>query len=168
MLQQDEYVVYGRSGVCRVEGIEQIDGQKYYCLYSFHQNCHIKTPINGTKPVRKVISEEEANALIDLIPAIRAMPLNDCSTQELVEKYRAYLSSQNCRDLIELTMSIYSKKREAQNLKKKLNSTDEAFLKEGESLLFGEMSVALGIPYDEVKAYIRKRVSKQQEKLVAD
>ena len=68
MFQENEYVVYGRIGVCMVEGVEQEEGQDYYCLRSLHQNCQIKTPVNGTVPIRKVMTREEAEALIDSIP----------------------------------------------------------------------------------------------------
>ena len=35
---------------------------------------------------------------------------------------------------------------------------DERYMKQAEHLLHGEFSAALGIPYDEVPAYIAKRV----------
>ncbi len=168
MFQPNEYVVYGRSGVCLVEGIEQIGGKDYYCLRALHQNCIIKAPINGKTPIRRVITKEQADALIDSIPSIEAKPVNTNNTHELIEKYRAAVSLQDCHALAELTMSIYAKRKVIQQAKKKLNSTDEAYWKEGEGLLFGELSIALGIPFDEVQSYIRKRVSKQKGKADAD
>ncbi len=163
MFQTNEYVVFGRYGVCLVEGIEQIDGRDYYCLRTLYQNCLIKTPLSGKTPVRKVISKEQADRLIDMIPTIKAKPLNCSHTKELNEKYRSSASSQDCRDLIELIMSIYAKKQELQKARKKLSSADEAYWKEGEGRFFGELSIALGIPYDEVQSYIHSRLSGQQE-----
>lgn len=163
MVQAKEYVVYGRTGICLLEGTEQINGQDYYCLRSLYQDCRIKTPVNGKIPIRKVISREQANALIDMIPTISAEPINGSNTRELNEKYKELVSSQDCRDLIELTMSIYAKRREAQKAKKKLNGTDEAYWKRAEGMLFGELAIALDIPYDEVKSYIRNRLAKQTE-----
>lgn len=158
MFQPNDYVVYGRSGVCRVEEVRSVDGQDCYLLRSIHQNCRITTPVNGKNAIRPVMSKEEADALIDTIPAIRAEPLNGGNMRELSERYRASLLAQDSRELIGLTMSIYAKKQAAQRAKKKLNSVDTAFLKEGEGLLFGELSVALGIPFDEVRGYIKNRV----------
>lgn len=158
MFQPNDYVVYGRSGVCRVDGVECCDGRDFYSLHSLYQNCRIKAPVDGKLPIRPVISKDEANALIDGIPSIQAKPVKCKNPRELNEKYRAAVLSQNCRDLIELTMSIYAKKQEARQEKKKINSIDEAFMKEGEALLFGELSVALGIPVDQVQPYIKQRV----------
>ncbi len=165
MFQPNEYVVYGRLGVCRVEGIEQVDGRDYYCLRTLYQNCAIKTPVNGKIPVRRVISREQADALIDRIPSMRAEPINTGNARELSDSYRSAVLTQECKDLLELVMSIYAKKRSIQKAKKKLNSTDESYFKEGEKLLYGELAVALGIPYGEVQSYIRNRVkSVQKEK----
>ena len=158
MFQPNDYVVYGRSGVCVLEGTEQIGGQDFYCLRSLHQNCRIKTPVNGENPIRPVLSKDEANALIDRIPSIRTQALSAGNYRDLREKYREFILSQRCEELIELTMTIYARKQDAERAKKKLSSTDQAFLKEGEGLFFGELSVALGIPFDEVQPYIKNRL----------
>lgn len=158
MFQENEYVVYGRIGVCMVEGVEQEEGQDYYCLRSLHQNCQIKTPVNGTVPIRKVMTREEAEALIDSIPIIQVEKLKNTSTKELHDQCKALISSQDSVALIALTMSLYEKKQKDQKINKKLSSTEEMFLKEGESLLFGELSVALGIPFNGVPKYVRNRV----------
>lgn len=158
MFQPNDYVVYGRSGVCVVEGTERIGGQDFYCLRSLYQGCRIKTPVNGKNPIRPVISKAEADALIDRIPSMETRTVSAGNTRDLSAKYRASILSQECEELIELTMTIYAKKQEAQRAKKKLSATDQAFLKEGEGLLFGELSVALGIPFDEVQHYIKNRL----------
>lgn len=163
MFQPDEYVVYGRSGVCVVEGVEHVNGQDFYRLRSIYQNCQITTPVNGKNPIRSVMSRDEANALIDRIPTMETRSISGFSTRELSEQYRALVTSQEREKLVELTMSIYAKKRAAEMTKKKLSSTDQAFLKEGEGLLFGELSVALGIPFNEVQAYIRTRLKNREQ-----
>lgn len=89
--------------------------------------------------------------------------VNAGNTRDLSEKYRESILSQECGELVELTMTIYAKKQEAQRVKKKLSATDQAFLKEGEGLLFGELSVALGIPFDEVQAYIKNRLKSNRQ-----
>ena len=158
MFQPKEYVVYGRSGVCVVEGVERIGGKEFYCLRSLYQNCQIKTPVNGKTPVRPVLTREQANALIDKIPAMEMWKAESGSSREMGDKYRAAILSQTCEDLVGLTMTIYAKKQAALGSKKKISSTDLAFLKEGEGLLFGELAVALGIPFEEVQPYIKSRV----------
>ncbi len=159
MFQPNAYVVYGRSGVCLVEGVTQVNGQNYYCLRTLHNNCYIQTPVNGIIPIRSVISKEEAEAIIAHIPSIQVKPVNCSSTREMNALYRASVSSQNCLDLIKLTMSIYAKKRDMQKVKKKLTGFEAVCMKECEGRLFGELSIALSIPFDEVQSYIRNRLS---------
>lgn len=45
---------------------------------------------------------------------------------------------------------------ESQN--RRLGMVDERFMKQAERLLYGEFSVALDLPYDEVQPYIARRV----------
>ena len=109
MFQPNEYVVYGRLGVGRVEEIEQVDGRDYYCLRMLYQNCVIKTPVNGKIPVRRVISREQADALIDQIPSMRAEPINTSNTRELSDSYRSAVLTQECKDLLEILNSHLSR-----------------------------------------------------------
>ena len=111
MFQPNDYVIYGRSGVCVVEGTEQIGGQDFYCLRSLYQDCHIKTPVNGKSPIRPVISKDEANALIDRIPSMEKRKMNASNSRDLSEMYRASILSQECAELVELTMTIYAKNK---------------------------------------------------------
>ena len=120
MFQPNEYVVYGRLGVCQVEEIDKVNGRDYYCLRSLYQDCFIKTPVDGKIPVRRVISREEADALIDRIPSIQAKPINNSNVRELSESYRSSILTQECQELLELIMSIYAKKHAIQKAKKKL------------------------------------------------
>ena len=77
MFQIGEYVTYGRTGVCQVEGIEDIDGKDYYCLRSIYEQCRIKAPVDGKIPIRRVLTKSQANALIDGIPDVLAKPVNN-------------------------------------------------------------------------------------------
>lgn len=62
-------------------------------------------------------------------------------------------------NMIEMTMSIHQKKREAEAHKKKLGAVDERFMKEAEELIFGEFAAALDIPRSEIQGYIENRVN---------
>ncbi len=162
MFQPGDLIVYGRTGVCRVEEIENWKGQDYYVLTPLYQNCSIKTPVNGKVFMRPVISRQEADALIDAIPTIEAKPCEGKALRELTEHYQTYLSSHDCRDLVELTRSLYAKKRAAEREERKFGVVDERFMKEGEALLFGELAAALDIPSEEVPGYIDRRLKAVQ------
>ena len=57
-------------------------------------------------------------------------------------------------------MSIYAKRQQAEAQKRRLGMVDERFMKQAEKMLYGEFSVALGIPYEEVQPYIARRLEK--------
>ena len=79
MFQPGELLVCGPPGVCRVEEITAPDftradrGRRYYLLRPLHQDGVIYAPVDSGKvAIRPVISREEAETLIDLIPSVRA------------------------------------------------------------------------------------------------
>ena len=160
MFQTGDFVVYGRTGVCRVEGIQQGEkGMEYYALTPLYQNCWILAPVNGKVFMRSIISREEAQALIDALPTFEAKAYESKGVRELTEHYQTAIATHDCGELFRLNMSIYAKKKTAQREKKKFGAIDERFMKEGEALLYGELAAALDIPIDEVQSYIAQRLS---------
>lgn len=166
MYHTGELVVYGTTGVCRVEGVTQPEtpgaerGRLYYVLKPLQQDGVIYTPAENSKvPMRPVISAQEAEALIDLIPTIEAEAVYSPTLQALAQHYQDVLRSGGCEEVLRLTMSIYSKQQAAQARKKRLGLVDERYRKQAERLLHGELAAALGIPFEEVQPYIARRVA---------
>lgn len=166
MFQPGELVVYHTTGVCRVEAITKPNlsgadrNKQYYQLKPLHQDGVIYTPVDNPRvSIRPVISRQEAEALIDLIPDLQVEVCRAPTLQALAQHYQEAVHSNNCRDLIEMMMSIYAKRQEAEAQKRHLGLVDERFMKQAERLLHGELSAALGIPFDEVPAYIAARVA---------
>lgn len=165
MYQQGDLILYGRTGVCRVEDITDVrergasEVQKYYVLRPLYQSCNITTPVeNGRVFTRPIISREEAEQVIGAIPEITPEPYHNRNLNQLREYYRSCMETYNCLDLIKMTMSLYAKKREAEEQKRKFGAVDERFMKEAEELLFGELAAALGIERDEVRGYISEKL----------
>lgn len=173
MYQVGDLIVYGNAGVCSVAEITTLDSpwaekdQLYYILKPLYENCVISTPVNNSKVFsRPTISKEEADRLIDMIPSIDVQPYHHRTTQELVQHYESYLATHSCRDLIELTMSLYAKKHDSGDQKGKFGVIDQKFMKRAEDMLFGELAVALGIAKDEVQGYINARLAEQGQEIV--
>lgn len=78
--------------------------------------------------------------------------------QELSEHYRSILGTHSTVDLVEIIKSVYHKKKEAAAAGRRVSQLDDRYMKLAEELLHGELSVALEIPRDEVREYIRQRV----------
>lgn len=166
LFKTGDLIVYGQTGVCEVTDIceKQLtaggEKRRYYKLRPLYsQNSVIFTPIDNQKVfMRSIISKEDAERLIDLIPEIKASPFNRNTQRDITEHYEEMLKSHSCRALIELTMSIYQKKCEAAEKKRKIGSIDERFMKRAEDLLFGELAAALKIEPESVQSYISSRI----------
>lgn len=168
MFQPGELLVYGTTGVCRVEGVATPNltraewGRQYYLLKPLYQDGVIYTPLDsGERMMRPVMSAEDARALIAQIPTIRPEAFRERTLQLLSQRYQTLLQSGNGRDLLELTMSVYQKRRQAEKQNRRLGMVDEKYGRQAERLLFGELAVALDIPVDQVPAYISARMKEQ-------
>lgn len=166
MYKTGDLIIYGGNGVCRVMDITErsMTGtdheQLYYVLMPLYQNCTIYVPTNNTKVfMRPIISKEEAEQLIDKIPTIRAEAYHSPVVSKLSGHYNALLETNECSDLLELCMSLHTKKQAAEQEKRKFGAMDEKFMKRAEDRLFGELAAALDIDREDVEGYITDRIS---------
>lgn len=85
MFKVDDYIMYGRTGVCKVVDITNekfINGEerKYYVLSPIHNNNNtiIKIPLDNTKvPMRKIISKEDVTSLINDMSNMEELWIDD-------------------------------------------------------------------------------------------
>ena len=154
MFAKGTKIMYGNTGVCEVMDYATPDlpgmprGTKYYVLRPLFQSGTIYCPVEQPK----------AEELVALIPTISVEPFHTGRLQELSEHYRSIIGTHSTTDLVEIIKSVYSKKREAEAAGRRVSQMDDRYMKLAEELLHGELSVALEIPKDEVREYIRQRV----------
>lgn len=170
MYQVGELVLYGSTGVCRIEAIKKQpfpptgEQRLYYVFKPLYEDCVISAPVDSDKVfIRPIISKAEAEEMIHDIPHIQAQVYHSRVSRELSEHYETILKSHDCRSLLELTMSIHAKKQDLLSKKRKFGAVDERFLKRAEDLLFGELAAALSIPRQEVQTYIAESVESLQD-----
>lgn len=159
-----DIIIYSCEGVCRIESIEKLDvsgidsDKLYYNLSPVFHMGNIFVPVDTKMYMRPVIKHEEVHSLINLIPMIKTSVMASQSRRMLEENYNKYIQTHDCLDLIKLLKSIDQKASEAAKEKKKLGAIDERFKKKAEELLFGEFSVVLNIPREDVRSYIAAKV----------
>ena len=169
MFDIGDLVVYGSTGVCRVEGCTtpaecstlkgMEESRKYYVLSPVYKSGVIYAPAENPKiSIRAVISADEANRLIDSMPSIDAEAFHSTKAQELKAHYQNASNTHKCADLVKLSMSIYAKKQYAVQQNRKFGQVDEHYMKQTEEMLYGEFATALGIEKDAVPAYIENRL----------
>ena len=165
MYQQGDLIVYGNTGVCRVEAVGHPQGISgipedtlYYTLAPLYSAGVIYAPLDTPVLMRPVLTREAAEKLISQIPSIRE---DECCIRDpkfLSEHYRGFFESCSCEDLLQLIKTLYSKNRDSLSNGRKPGQMDQRFMKRAEELLHGELAVALGIPAEEVADYISRQV----------
>lgn len=165
-----QLVLYGRTGVCRVEEICErvLPGDKtphsFYTLQPLYQSCKVNIPVDNTKVfIRPIISAEEALLLIKRLPELEAAPYHNRNLNQLREHYRSCIESYSCEELALMTISIWRKRKECEASKRKLGAVDERFMHEAEGLLFGELAAALNMDKDSMPQFIRNVIAGKEE-----
>jgi len=167
MFEKGEYVVYGSKGVCQIEDISQIDipgvdrNRLYYIMRPVHNsNGTVYLPIDSTKAViRRVMSKEEACQLIDEIPQIEELSVPDEKRREL--SYKEAMKTCSVRSWVSIIKTLYFRKTERLAAGKKITALDERYMKAAEHELYGELSLVLGMPQNEVETYIHDHIEKK-------
>lgn len=160
MYKIGELVLYGGTGVCRVTEIKLQpfpggEEQLYYVMQPLYKPCVISVPVDSRKVfIRPIITRDEVERLIKLIPTLNCPAFHCRASRELTEHYDALMKHHDCQDWMELSISIRTKKEALLRQKRKFGSVDERFLKQAEDMLFGEFAAALEIPKEQVRGYI--------------
>ena len=161
MFEAGSLIVYGSSGICRVEGASMKPqpggGQAmYYTLTPLFGSGTVYTPVETRVFMRRVISGEEARELVRRMPQIEPDACEGTDQRTLTEHYRGLLHTYQCESLVKIIKGVYLKSKQAVARGKKLGKTDQQFMKRAEELLCEELSLALYIPKDQVKDHILK------------
>ena len=160
MFETGEYVVYGRTGICQVTGVTtmRVDGSSgeklYYVLRPGGEtDGKIFTPVEGGKQVlRGIITREEAERLIDEIPSIETLSIENEKFRE--DSYKKCIRTCECRDLLRIIKTIYLRKRARKEAGRKETAVDARYFRIAEDHLYGELAVALDMSRENVESYI--------------
>lgn len=162
-LEKGAHVVYGGYGVCLVEDIRPMDlchsGQlaPYFVLRQEDAfNSTLYVPVENSQlcqRLRRVLTKGEIHELLLESKGHQLAWPPDRQTR--AERFQGILQRGVQEELILMIRCIYLKKGELQARGKKLPDADLRVLKRAERLVEGEFSYTLGIPRDQVSAYIR-------------
>lgn len=165
VFEKGEYVVSHNKGVCTVEDITTLDisgidkEREYYILKPIYINgSTVYMPVDtADSSLRKVLSREEADRLIQQIPEI---PLINISNDKLLEQeYRGCMNANDCTEWIRVIKTIYLRKKKRIAAGRKVTALDAKYSRLAEDSLYGELAVALQMPKGEVEDYIVKAMN---------
>ena len=164
MFEIGEYIVYGSKGVCLVEDITHVDipgaskDRLYYVLGQVENGAgKIYVPIDNEKvTMRKVISRQDATDLIQEMPQIEQLWIDDEKRREAL--YKEAMRTCDYHEWVSIIKTLYFRKKERTAQGKKITALDEKYLKAAENELYTELSLTLGIPKNEMSNYIKEQL----------
>lgn len=162
MFAPGEYVIYSIEGVCRVEEAGRLNvpgldrGRDYYRLTPYYHGGVIYTPVDGKAAIRPVITKMALQALLPQLPELPQLEDVPADTKLLAGYYRTILAGHDCRRLLQLCKTIYTKQAALAARRKAVTSTELRSWKTAEEMLHQEFAFVLGMEIAEVKPYLEK------------
>lgn len=168
MFEKDQLIMCGGHGVCRVVNItgnpvDRLDKvRKYYVLEPvFQKGSTVYTSVDNDKVVmRRIMNKEEAEKLAERVGQIETVWIQEEKGRE--QMYKDAIRTYDCHSLVQIIKTLYLRKQDRLKEGKKVLSSDEQYLRKAEELLYGEMSLALSIPKEDVESYIKEAVHRQE------
>ncbi len=159
MFKQDEYVVY-KKNICKVKEIKEnyFKDVSYYILSPIEDgSLTISLPTSNENGIlRAIMSKEEVENLINSIPSIET--INPESNRPIHYEYKDLIMTGKHEDLIKIIKTAYLRNDAKLNDGKKVGATDTNYLKLAEQSLYNEISIVLGLSYNETKKYVQNKV----------
>lgn len=151
-------ILYGRTGVCKVEDIgsaprQTRDKQRYYKLRAVFSNSGelIYIPVDSEVSMRPLIGGGEAADYLERVSRLEPRAFPSRKPADLAAHYQEVLASCQPEDCLLLIKEIYLKEKELTAHNKKLGQVDARYLKIAERLVCEEFAVALNTGPDSIK-----------------
>lgn len=173
MFLAGEYIIYGTTGVCKVEAVGpmKMSGMKnseklYYTLAPLSsKGSKVFTPVDNDKVImRAVLTKEEAQQLVDEIPTIELLWVADEKRREDI--YKTALKTCDPREWIKIIKTLYLRKMSRIAEGKKVTVSDGKYLHIAEERLYEELSHSLEMGKEEVLEYITSHVEKSEKEFI--
>ena len=118
----------------------------------------IITPVDNEKAkMRLVMSHDEAISFIDTIPDVPILTVEREKNRRDV--YRKALDGAGAEVLVSIIKTVMKRREELALVKKRISESDNDYEKKAKFCLYGELSISLGIPMDEVDKFITDRLN---------
>ena len=165
MFSIGDHIIYGSDGVYTVteytsSPIDKKDTRQFYLLRPVHcpSGNIIITPVeNKNAKMRPVMSRDEAISFIDAIPGVPILTVEREKNRR--EVYRKALDGAGAEILVSIIKTVMKRRDELALVKKRISESDNDYEKKAKFCLYGELSVSLGIPMDEVEKFITDRLN---------
>lgn len=162
MYRVGDYVVKSANGICVVKDImnpDFVDDDKklYYELQPLSDSktvLYVSTDRDDGS-MRAVITEEEAENLIRMIPTIDEPWINN--ERERERNYKEAIKSNEPEKLIGIIKLIYQRKKMRLEQGKKTTMVDKQYFDKAEDLLYSELELVMKKSRDEIYDQIKRQ-----------
>ncbi|MBQ6476920.1 MAG: CarD family transcriptional regulator [Bacilli bacterium] len=158
MYKVNDYLMYGKD-VCQVKGIElkKYNDKDYYLLIPLNDDTlKLEVPVDDPQnKIKKLIKKEELNKLINKIPDIETV---DVEEKFLESEYKKLLATGDEEDLIKVIKTTYLRNKKRTENNKRKAEVDSVYLKEAEESLLTQISAILDMSLDDAKNYFTKKI----------
>lgn len=163
MFEVGAYVMYGTFGVYSVEGIrnspiDKNDTRLFYELKPLRNGENSKAFVPADSEhifIRPVMTREVAERFVgEELPVAEVMEITN--ERERKNAYRMAIGDHTPLSCARIIRTVAQRRRQLVGSSRRLPDTDAEFEREAKNNLFGELSVALGIPFENVEEYILK------------
>lgn len=160
-------VLYGRTGVCRVEGIGTPPAQKKggsCCCYKLRALFSssgelIYIPVDTAVSIRPLIGKSEASRHLERLAQMRSPSFPSQKPSELAAHYQELLATSRLEDCLLLLKEVFLKEQDLARHKKKLGQVDTRYQKVAERLVCEEFAVALQTTPEAIKRQLYSAMS---------
>ena len=113
--------------------------------------------------MRRILTKEEAESLIESIPSIGSLWVADEKQREA--NYKQAVNSCDCTEWIRIIKTLWRRNRDRMAVGKKVTAMDKKYFKLAQDNLYSELSMSLHIPQESMEDYIAKKVEEQKEEV---
>ena len=169
MFAVGEYVYYASEGVCHVADVclAPVSGMPadrlYYVLHPFRTNGGVLYVPTDSDSIflRRLLTAEEANSLLNEIPAMEAFEEPNAKALRLryTEAMHTHAPSEWVR-VIKTVRERISRLRGGSRTQR-ISETERGFAEDAKRYLYAELSLALNIPVAEMEQYILNHIEKR-------
>jgi CarD family transcriptional regulator len=164
MFKKGEYVVTANNGICIIEDIMHLDNSMsskdklYYLLVPVEEkSAKVYIPTEGiNNRFRKIMNEKEAWKVIDEIPSIEEMWIDNDKQRE--QRYKEAIHSCEPEKLVSIIKNMYNRKLKRTAQGKKNTAVDERYYKLAENNLYTELAFAMEKDKNDMQSLITERM----------
>ena len=165
MFTVGDIVFYSSTGVCEVvsignPGMGLPDHVDYYTLQPLSKNHRemIYVPVDTKAFMRYAMTSKKAREYLDMMDEMKPVYPESRNPKMIQDFYTSLLQTYDCRDLLQVIISLTVKKREVKRKNKNLNQTQTNFLKRAQEMVYNEFAFALGKSSDEIAQLIESKI----------